>query len=100
MFKSSQTAKDPTRAAFAGLEFRRKDESTVSIGGGAAIMHSLAAALDSAKTFAAWPRMLPDEVPMASDALSKLQASPPDGEVPPVAAHHSLARTLLVSAAG
>ena len=58
-------------------------------------MDSLAAALDSAKTFGTWPRMLTDEVPMVAGALSKLRAPPPNGELPPVAAHHSLARTLL-----
>ena len=61
MFTTSQTVKDQKRVAFAGLEFRREDGSTVSIGGGEEIMDSLAAALDSAKTFGTWPRMLNDE---------------------------------------
>ena len=57
-------------------------------------MDTLAAALDSAKSIGAWPQMLSDMVPVPSDALSKPQAPASAGEVPPVAAHHSLARTL------
>ena len=74
---------------------QREDEYKVSIGGGQVIMDSLAAALDSAKSFGAWPQILSDMVPMSSDALSKLQAPPATGEMPPVAAYHSLARTHL-----
>ena len=58
-------------------------------------MNSLAAALNSAKAFGAWPNIHTDMVPMASDALLWLQARAPDVEPPPMAAHHSPARTLL-----
>ena len=51
MFKSSQNTKHPADFAFSGLEFRREDARTVSIGGGEEVMNSLAAALDSAKIF-------------------------------------------------
>ena len=90
VFTSSQTAKSPTNVAFAGLDFRRVDARTISIGGGEEIMNLLAAALDSARSFGAWPGMLSTEVPMASDALPKLQALASDDELPPAAAHHSL----------
>ena len=65
VFTSSQTTKNPREVSFAGLNFRRVDERTISIGGGEEIMDSLAAALDSARSFGAWPAMLYDEVPMA-----------------------------------
>ena len=64
MFKSPQTTKHPTNVAFAGLDFWREDERTISIGGGEEVMNSLAAALDSAKTFGAWPNVLSDMVPI------------------------------------
>jgi len=95
VFTSSQTAKHPNVVSFSGLNFRRVDGSTISIGGGEEIMDSLEAALDAARSFGTWPAMLYDEVPMAADALPKLRAPASDGEPPPEAAHHSLARTLL-----
>ena len=95
VFKSSQTAKNPALVSFAGLNFRRIDGSTISIGGGEEIMDSLETALDAAQSFGTWPAALHDDVPMAADALPKLRAPAPEGEHPAESAHHSLARTLL-----
>ena len=53
VLKSSLTTKYPREVAFAGLDFRREGECKVSISGGEEVINSLAAALNSAKTFGA-----------------------------------------------